>query len=544
MNQWKVTIKDVLSREIFKSSKLVAGEGGLNREIKWTHILEMKEFESFVNGEELILTTGTHIQLDSTDSIPLIEKLIKKNVSGICIELGTNVNKIDPEVIQFVNKQDFPIIVFEQIVKFVDITQDLHTLIINHHHQMLIKLNTISIKFNEHSLSPNGIIKILKDLYLFFNCEVLLITDETKTFYYPPNLKKRNKYIHSLIEEPITLKPYKHYLLEDEQYTVFPIKGLGHSWGNLCLQVGHINLDEFAFSIIDRASLAIAQIMLRDRTIEERKQNQEEEIVQNLLYGKHHSAEINKVLPTPAHNLYYRLFLIETTNSSDINRNETDWEEVKLQRSIIVKSIFKKQGFFPLLLVTKDHIAAIASFYMSKETKKDTERFMHVLRDLKNLQDKNILNYEKCDFGISSLENDFTFMVKSYKEAKNVLLIQKSNISNVLFYEQIGVYRILIDLFNNGDLDAYVHDYLGAILDYDKRTKSELLETLSTYLNCMGSKKETAERLFIVRQTLYHRLEKIEELLGENFREPSNRQALELAISALNLLRKIPAKTY
>ncbi|MDY0395840.1 helix-turn-helix domain-containing protein [Virgibacillus halophilus] len=45
-------------------------------------------------------------------------------------------------------------------------------------------------------------------------------------------------------------------------------------------------------------------------------------------------------------------------------------------------------------------------------------------------------------------------------------------------------------------------------------------------------KKETAEKLFIVRQTLYHRLKKIGELIGSDFMKPDNRLALEMAIKA------------
>ena len=45
----------------------------------------------------------------------------------------------------------FPIMVFEKAVKFVDISQDLHTVIINQHHEMLSKLDTLSRKFNELS---------------------------------------------------------------------------------------------------------------------------------------------------------------------------------------------------------------------------------------------------------------------------------------------------------------------------------------------------------------------------------------------------------
>ena len=40
------------------------------------------------------------------------------------------------------------------------------------------------------------------------------------------------------------------------------------------------------FSLLDRAALAITQILLRNRTIEERKQKMEDEFVRNLLNGE------------------------------------------------------------------------------------------------------------------------------------------------------------------------------------------------------------------------------------------------------------------
>ena len=62
------------------------------------------------------------------------------------------------------------------------------------------------------------------------------------------------------------------------------------------------------------------------------------------------------------------------------------------------------------------------------------------------------------------------------------------------------------------------------------------MNTLSLYLKFNGSKKETAKHLFIVRQTLYHRLEKLYELIGEDFMEPPKRQAFEFAVAAYEYL--------
>ncbi|RKQ34690.1 PucR family transcriptional regulator [Oceanobacillus halophilus] len=537
MEKWSIRVKDILSRDLFKNAVVVSGKGGLNREIKWTHILESGDIESFINGGELILTTGSGIAFDAPEGITHLDKLVKKNVAGVVIELGTHVKKIAPEIIQYGNDHNLPLITFNEIVKFVDITQDLHTVIVNHHHQMLNQLYTFSEKINELSLLPNGILKILKELHTHFHAPVLFVSDDTKAHYYPPKIKSQTQSIHTLIKKTIKPSPYKSYVSDKDHYTIFPIRGLGHTWGYLCLQMKSESLDEFSFSVVDRAALAIAQIMLRNKTIEERKQNQEEEIVRSMVKGKNVDAtEVQKILPSPAKNLYYRLFLINM-NSHHVSTKEDDWEEVKLQQAIIIRSLFRKNGFVPAVSVGRNEIAIIAAFYMQKDAQKDTKSFSDILLELKNIQQINIFNGKKCTFGISNVHHDYAFSPISYKEAKDVILIQKANLIETYFYEKIGVYRLLLEMYDNDKLHEFIQDYIGPILRYDREMKSELLLTLSVYLKCMGSKKETANQLFIVRQTLYHRLQKIEELLRTNLMEPINRQAIELALSAYYLLQ-------
>jgi PucR family transcriptional regulator, purine catabolism regulatory protein len=540
MDKWQVTVNDVLSRKLFRECKLVAGRDGLNREVKWTHILEMSDFESFINGGELILTTGSGIQFDSPNGLVYLDKLRKKNIAGVCIELGTNINTIHPDIIQYGNEHHIPLIIFNTVVKFVDITQDLHTLIINHHHHMLNQINVFSQKVNKLSLMPNGILKILKELHSHLDIPVIFLTDESKTFYYPPQVKDDIPSIHTIIGQnvAITTPFYENNFLMDAGYTNFPIKIVGNTWGNLFLKTKTNNLDKFFDSLIDRAILAITQIMLRDRTIEERKQNLEEEIIRKLLQGKDCEADdIQKVLPAQAKNFYYRLFLIETP-SSDIELKDGEWEEIKLQQSLMIRSLFRRYGFIPALSVNKNEITVIASFFKQEDAKKDTDRFMKIIEDIGNIQEQNMLIGQDCRFGISNIKNDFTELNKSYKEAKDVILIQSSNLLQTYFFENIGVYRILLNMLEDQKLEDYIDEYLGPIIRHDYEMKSNLLGTLSTYLNCLGAKKETADRLFIVRQTLYHRLEKIEELLGKNYMDPINRQAIELALVAYTLQKE------
>lgn len=54
----ELTVKEALKRNTFQHAKVLTGVNGLNRVIKWCHILEVKDIDLFINGGELILTTG------------------------------------------------------------------------------------------------------------------------------------------------------------------------------------------------------------------------------------------------------------------------------------------------------------------------------------------------------------------------------------------------------------------------------------------------------------------------------------------------------
>ncbi|ETT81547.1 PucR family transcriptional regulator ligand-binding domain-containing protein [Viridibacillus sp. FSL R5-0477] len=539
MIEFVLTIQDILERKSFKSAKVIAGSKGLSNQVKWSHILEIKEFETLINGGELILTTGVGLQLDLTTQISYLENLIEKNAAGMCIEIGPYFKEIPIELIKLADEHDFPLIIFEEVVRFVDITQDLHTLIINQHHQWLSQLDTLSTKFIDLSLSPNGILKILQELNHYFRQGVLFITDNSKSYYYPSEIKELETSIRSFIESsPSDMTVQRNFTLSTQTFALMPVKGLGQVWGHLCLQVQQPLSNEFFFLILDRAALAIAQILLRNRTIQERKQNMEDELVQNLIKGRDYEQDdVQTYLPAASRNMYFRIFVMQL-NSEEINIVEEDWEELKLQRSMLVRSIFKRHGFFPAVSSKRTEIVVIASFIAADHLKEKTDRFDQIIQSIKDMKDTSTFCGNECKFGVSRVYKDIAQVKEGYVEAKKAITLKKSDIVNTYFYNDLGINRLLLLLIESKQLENYVHDYLDVILSYDKKYESDLFTTLCIYLECNGVKNETADRLFIVRQTLYNRLEKLETLLGSNFMEPSNRLALEVAIKAYQLLLK------
>ncbi|HWI48425.1 MAG TPA: PucR family transcriptional regulator [Rummeliibacillus sp.] len=540
MTDYNLTVRDILKRKTFESAKVVAGFNGLNRQVKWSHILEVNELASLINGGELILTTGVGLQTNLEAQLNYLQNLIDKNAACICIEIGSYFRDIPIELINLAEKHNFPIIIFDTIVKFVDITQDLHTFFINHHHQLLYQLDLLSKKFIDFSLTPNGILKILQELHRYFNTGVLFVSDDSKSYYYPSEIKNVEPLIRNYLDYSMSTSENHTITVINKTYALMPIKGFGQIWGFLCLQVQQSILNEFVFLILDRAALAIAQILSRNRTIQERKQNKEDELIQNLAKGLEYDPEdVQTYLPSLTRNMYFRIFIIKF-RFPKTTFGEEELEEIKLQRSMFIRTIFKRLGFIPAVSSSRTTITIIASFIAGEHLKNDTGRFTQVIERIESTKQGGYLDGATCSFGISRVYNKILHVKDGYYEASEVLKMQEEKICTSYFYQDLGVNRLLLLLKNNMQLHSYVNDYLKDVLSHDQKHDNDLFNTLRVYLECNGVKNETAERLFIVRQTLYNRLEKLETLLGKNFMEPSNRLALEVAIKAYRLISKHP----
>lgn len=53
-----ITVKDILQRKHFEMIEVIAGKEGLNRLVKWVHVVEVTNIRNLLNGNELILSTG------------------------------------------------------------------------------------------------------------------------------------------------------------------------------------------------------------------------------------------------------------------------------------------------------------------------------------------------------------------------------------------------------------------------------------------------------------------------------------------------------
>ena len=131
---------------------------------------------------------------------------------------------------------------------------------------------------------------------------------------------------------------------------------------------------------------------------------------------------------------------------------------------------------------------------------------------------------------------------ESYTEAKSALqLISMEKQKYVLSYNDMGIHSLISQIRSPRTLDNYINDKLGKLIEADKVQDSELCNTLRAYIENNCNSNATAELLFIHRNTMRYRLDKIEKILNVDLDDLS--VCLELKLAFIILILEIVEKT-
>ncbi len=120
---------------------------------------------------------------------------------------------------------------------------------------------------------------------------------------------------------------------------------------------------------------------------------------------------------------------------------------------------------------------------------------------------------------------------ESYRQAVQAMrLAGRLHLDKLVDFNSIGVYQLLTELEDLKPVRRFCEQIIGSLVKYDERHRSNLVQTIDAYFNHHGNISQTAESLYVHRNTLLYRLERIQELTGQDLDNPDERLALHLAL--------------
>ena len=191
----------------------------------------------------------------------------------------------------------------------------------------------------------------------------------------------------------------------------------------------------------------------------------------------------------------------------------------------------------------KDYVISVGEqdIVLIKEIKQGTD-IKEIEKMARGLADTlSSESFVKVSIGIGTAVNNIKDLARSYKEAQVSLEVGKvfDTEKSIVSYENLGIGRLIYQLpttlcemflhevFKNGSLDA---------LD------NETLQTIQCFFENNLNVSETSRKLFVHRNTLVYRLEKIRKLTGLDLREFDHAITFKVALMVKRYLTTKPVK--
>jgi sugar diacid utilization regulator len=106
-----------------------------------------------------------------------------------------------------------------------------------------------------------------------------------------------------------------------------------------------------------------------------------------------------------------------------------------------------------------------------------------------------------------------------------------------LAYAESGTYQLLLPHMNDpAELKRFYDETVRPLVAYDEQYETDLLGTLSTFLECDANVNATAARLITHRHTIRYRFERVRELTGLDVSSTDGREKLSLGLKAMRVL--------
>jgi sugar diacid utilization regulator len=294
---------------------------------------------------------------------------------------------------------------------------------------------------------------------------------------------------------------------QDDSLLVIPVVGAETVIGFLCGWIDEKSFNDGNRLLLEYGASMLGLELMKKRAIEDTHRKLFGEVFEQIIAGN-----LNESVIMQAKNLrlsekdYYAVLICEgKQDSKSFNLHFLRESWVKW-----IQQTMKNVGIHGLVTQRGPHIIAFLSI-SNKEDKRDAR---HKIEKFGSAMDK--IPYD-VRVGIGRVFEGFISVRKSYLDAQQCLeMLEKKKSGKVLRFADSGIYRLLLD-HDKDELDLFVYDHLGPLIDLESKKDKELLQTLLAYVEYNRDLSQVTQKLSIHHNTLYYRIKRIEKILKISF---------------------------
>jgi PucR family transcriptional regulator, purine catabolism regulatory protein len=510
--------------------EVICGQDALDRPIRWVHAGEVPNIATLLVGGELLLTTGMGLASSAAEQRAFVRELAERGVAALVIELGSSLHAIPEAVHHSAQEAGLPLVALHREVPFVRVTEAIHTELVNRQYGLLRDGEQIKERLIAVMLEGDGLPELLQTLSQMIGNPVFLQSARGSMLFHAGGGDDLDAFesagARAGIEAPVPMGPGS----QPGRLVVLPTRRAATELDEIALR--------HAAGIV---ALALLRAREEDELLARERGNLLAELADGVSTGAQAARQADRMGFRPQGSELLAIAVVEVPPSPGQVRAAL---LADLQRELEGRATpvlcGGRSGEEPLLALAAlpgrsgagrpgSVDRAVHAERSATERAAVAERVARVVEQVWNRRRPGTRTIVGVDGPVGWDRAGPALRVAAQTATAARRLPERA------WYDAHAteLERLLAAVDDERVLAEFVERNLGPLLDHDRDHKLALLGTLQALCAHGGHKASAARDLHLHRQALYHRIGRIEALLGVDLSDASRLTTLDVALRAL-----------
>jgi purine catabolism regulator len=540
----RVTVEDVRKLALPLGTRVVAGDGLLNRLVAWTTVIYPGDGISskVLQSDEIILVAPNNSDEDARNisDVEIVRWACDHQAAAIVMAASPS-----PTAIAEANAYGIPVLVLPSGTRIRMVEKQVVSLLVDRKGQIERRGTQIYRQLTQISSRNEGMPELIGTMARLTNKAVVLQDKRLQILYssvqpqFVAYWEQIESFLRKLDNLPVEMQD-RYRVVEIENPVLMqslPTPGLARLVSPIITKdigrgylsiIGRDNdLDDIDLLVAEHGAAACALEMAKAKAISDTEKRLRGTFLDRLLIGDVSQQEAVRQGERFEHDMLRTHVAIvlawQGEKTPSLRRLET-----------IINSVVASQRASALIW-QREREQEVLVFHAVDE--KEPVNASLKLAKLFSLEIGRQSPGARVAIGLGQPARDITQWRSSYRDAVQALdLAVRLQTDTPLYIGDLGVYQLILSLSDRDKLINFYEKTLGPLLEYDVRQHADLLKTLEAFFACHGNLSQTAEMLIVHRNTLLYRMNRINEIAQIDLDRPEIRLALHLALTIRRLL--------
>ncbi len=553
-----VNIEWLINQDIIRGIRLLAGEKGKANEITAVNVMDNPDTVRWIRKGELLLSTGYFLEMDPLEQEYLIPQLAKRGCAGLGIKMKRYLEELPQAMRRQAQELGFPILELPYERNFSEINDLIYRNIFEKEKERTAYRADFYREITEALTGEHSLIQLIQTVRRYLNNPVFLTgtgfqmlaydcPESVEPLFQKLILNRGDFSVFPARETELLLHEYeqrrfqmKTELVKEGETAcscrIFPVTDKEMLLGFLCVLELKDSMSKEDFRIVEELRSIISLELLRHSLRGISQKYMKNNFVRVLL------GQVNSLPEIEAQCDLYgfpymkkRVCLVvrmasHTDPSSALYKNrEETLHRLLLRVSSDSDVRFLQFSYNNLLIVYSLFSGRFSKEECVQESMQTGKKLIEALRQ-EQLQVE--IGVSDCHSGAAMIREEFEQGLKALKLGKELHPEER-----IYSYQQDIIYHLLREGLSEEKLNSFYENTVEALDRYDEENHSELADTLKGYFEWNQNITTASQKMYIHRNTLSSRLEKIKEILGNDMNSQQECLVLQLGLYARTLIR-------